>query len=366
MKMSVIHIQFPIGEGGLHFGVIGDKAYIYDCGHCGTYVAEHQIYLKYFCIIEHLLGKKDIKELNIYISHMHIDHCNLLQGFLDSIKLMRIKIIIWIPNINNPEKIHLLLTSDLSRAVYGNSFRLISDPKNFLNVNNDNLLLHEIPPTPENRDSGDVADGFYRITGIEKSTSDWVIDPFVIKGKINPNLVQYINNKFNDNLRMLEDYDKFIEFQKEYKKEMEALKEDYHHSMLCLYAGQDIKTTPIYTNHFLHHYYYLSFRNEILSGWMHTGDAILKKRRNPEFYEHYNKYANYIGFMQIPHHGSQDNHNENFAKDMFGENLSERIFYLTCSICGGRAKPKIDDIDSHIKIWPVVEFCNSCIVARVT
>ena len=29
------HIQYPVGQGGLHLGIIGEYAYIYDCGGCG-------------------------------------------------------------------------------------------------------------------------------------------------------------------------------------------------------------------------------------------------------------------------------------------------------------------------------------------
>jgi len=366
MKMSVIHIQFSIGEGGLHFCVIGNKAYIYDCGYYGAYVTKHEIYSTYFKIIKSLLQKKNIKQLNIYISHMHDDHCNLLKECLASIKPVMQKIIIWIPKINTPEKIHLLLTSKLNSAAYSRFFNFISDPKRFLDANDDSLLLREISPPEEKKyEPENEVNGFYsKIAGIEESTSDWVIDPLVIKETISPKLVQYIKDKFKGDLQKLKNEENFKNFQKEYKKEMKTLKEDYHDSMLCLYAGP---TTPIYTNHLLRHHSYFPFRNRILSGWMHTGDAILKKLHKSDFYDYYKQYADCIGFMQIPHHGSKNNHDKNFVTDMFEEwiDYRGRIFYFTHSACGGRAKPKINDITQFIQIWPVSEFCNSCIVAQI-
>jgi len=104
--MSIMEIQFPIGEGGLHLGLIGKTAYIYDCGCCCSYIKKSQLYILYFNEIKELLENKEIKDLKIYISHMHEDHCNLLSEFLNVIKSnKKLKIEIFIPKITSPEKV---------------------------------------------------------------------------------------------------------------------------------------------------------------------------------------------------------------------------------------------------------------------
>jgi hypothetical protein len=275
---------------------------------------------------------------------MHDDHCNLLKEFLTFIKPMLITTHIWIPKINNPEKIHLLLTSELDKESYNDFFNFILNPGEFLNAD-----IGYIPPEiPLETDS---RKGFYRETG--KNKHDWVIDPLVINGSISNNLLQFIKTKLSNNLNELSDYDKCKEFKKEYNKEMKIAGGHYHLTMLCLYAGP--ASSLAYTSGS-----YCHRRYSVRAGWMHTGDAILKKLSSHNFYIHYKNYAACIGFMQIPHHGSSANpkgHDENFAIDMFrNAGYFNRIFYFTHSISEGNAKPRVDDIFPPIRIYPISEF----------
>lgn len=50
---KIQHIQYPVGQGGLHLGIIGDYAYIYDCGGYGDNVDWNGIFQH---ILEELRG----------------------------------------------------------------------------------------------------------------------------------------------------------------------------------------------------------------------------------------------------------------------------------------------------------------------
>ena len=69
---NIYHIQYPVGQGGLHLGIIDDYAYIYDCGGYGNKVNWSEI----FNDISDKLTSLNITDLNIYISHLHKDYYN--------------------------------------------------------------------------------------------------------------------------------------------------------------------------------------------------------------------------------------------------------------------------------------------------
>ena len=84
--VSVKHIQYPVGQGGLHLGIIKNYAYIYDCGGYRKCVDWDNI----FDDVVKKLKIANCQNLDIFISHWHQDHCNKLEkleGYLDKAKI---------------------------------------------------------------------------------------------------------------------------------------------------------------------------------------------------------------------------------------------------------------------------------------
>jgi len=127
--MNDMEIQYPVGQGGLHLGIIRKTAYIYDCGcaddlknpnelrRCGKYIDE----------IANLL--KDTSKLYIFISHLHLEHCNGLHYLLKKIDNKRLETEIYIPDITAQDKIYLLLTATINHEDYSYYYNLVTSGK---------------------------------------------------------------------------------------------------------------------------------------------------------------------------------------------------------------------------------------------
>lgn len=56
------HIQYPVGQGGLHLGIVGDAAYIYDCGYYrGSKVDWNEVKQDVIAQIQKLIYKQETK-----------------------------------------------------------------------------------------------------------------------------------------------------------------------------------------------------------------------------------------------------------------------------------------------------------------
>jgi len=331
---SAKEIQFPVGQGGLHLGVINDFAYIYDCGALDKNNAEWD---NHFSEIRTILKAHDVKEIHIYISHMHYDHCNKLFSLtskLENIGICSIKI--YIPKITTPEKILLLLNSNISIEQDYEFYQFVCDPRNFVFSRNNqtNQIQFRVIVLGHNQKN------------MLLETDLWILDPFVFEAnndkelndflsKIGDRKVKEFLNKLSseDTAKNLFDYidnnkDLYAKLQREYRNHFKSNK--FHESMLCLYSGPK--------NHYdfcqPHCYNLCQFykQNRYFSkffGWLHTGDIDLNDIKNTLFYEHYKEYLpNKVSIMQIPHHGSQHNHDAKFL-DIFDKDIEEKLIYLT-------------------------------------
>ncbi len=372
MKNLVEEIQFPVGQGGLHLGVINDFAYIYDCGALDKDNEEWNNHFYEICAI--LSRAYDVKEIHIYISHMHYDHCNKLFSLIKELRKIDIRSgKIYIPKITSPEKLLLLLDSNISiKQDYG-FYQFIRDPIG--SFRNSEFQVIELNPSENNeykpQETKSHLGIFYE--------HQWILDPFISKANNDKKLLNFSSKvsdpkikEFLDKLLSnqqdrdiaeklfdcLENEEFFDKLQTEYRNHFESNK--FHESMLCLYSGpQNYHDCYIYNFcidynfcqphcHKLYRFHKQKRYFNHFLGWLHTGDINLKKIEDTPFYKYYKEYLpDKVSIMQIPHHGSKNNHDANFL-NIFGNNIKEKLFYLTINNQKrnkpGEAKMDVSDI----------------------
>lgn len=288
--VNVHHIQYPVGQGGLHLGIIGSYAYIYDCGGYGKNVDWNNIFDDVIEKLEHA----DCKNLDIFISHWHQDHCNKLEDFFaywreDNHKKPNINI--YIPPLSDIEKIILLceyFASDIREydkdyvyLVLNQKFRTLEDTTEIHYKKNFSL--------PKRIENTDIILSTY-ITGIPAQDNN-VVESFRNNLKLRHiSLSQAIRyDKWKDT--------DFVDKVKEAFINTFNTKRITNHIMLCLYCGFK------YTHPYLHN-------KKVFNNWLHLGDACLKELAQfSDFVKKFDALLYNVNFAQIPHHSSSSNHN---------------------------------------------------------
>ncbi len=313
--VNVYHHQYPVGQGGLHLGIVGDYAYIYDCG--GDSNADWNAHLK---DINNKI--KHCKELHIFISHLHEDHYNKLSKLLNDIESTPKKI--FLPYISVIEKIIFIcdyiiqkeLSGDINREEEQELQQYIRDVKN--DENRYETIRHE--------------------KEFEKNVDDIILKSYVT------NILPNDERRFSKYLQMEGvDVDDLVNQIKTYnkdfwKKAVTAYRKTFHSArvshkiMLNLYCGMNE----------------VSIRyDDAIENWLHTGDALMKTNKQIEgFKQNFGNLLNNVNQFQIPHHGSEHNHDWRFS--VFCTHCW-RKFYLTAqdnppSNSRKFVTPKIDDI----------------------
>ncbi|GBU24180.1 hypothetical protein R83H12_00808 [Fibrobacteria bacterium R8-3-H12] len=324
--MRNMEIQYPVGQGGLHFGIIGKSAYIYDCGCIGG----KNVYEKYIDEIADLL--EHVSEFYIFISHLHLDHCNGLNYLLKKIK-SKLKPKIYIPAITDAEKIYLLLTSTIEEeAEYPSYYNLV--------VNN---TLGDIREVATPLSEKDLEAWPKKIEKDSMSFFDWILYPFIKNGNSYKTLIDndFINsykkensidlNKPNIVIEYLKDYKNLVKLKTAYEKHVG--KHKFHNTMLCLYSGLNFTRnhSRICSKHHLCKLFMLFPHGSdcYFTGWLHTGDINLEEEDTKnKFKEHFKDYLPNVMVMQIPHHGSPDYIDHDFCSIL--NHNPDVLYYLTC------------------------------------
>ena len=336
------HIQYPVGQGGLHLGIVGDVAYIYDCG--GK--PPKNYWKSIFCEVQTLLSS--CKSLHIFISHLHADHCNKLFEFLNLSAVQKITDKqIYMPAMCLEEQIMLLTEYDGDD--YERYYNLVVSPENAL----DNVKINQIAKGQEK----------------EIRLDNYILYPYVTKLMMG-SIQKFRKELANKNLcadTLITDLSQDGNLLKQVKQifintfsQNGSTKYITNRCMLCLYAGSsaithtqdywhDIKWTNynnVCRNCYLEHLLIEeSYKCPCDVAWLHTGDIDLSTDTNLDaLVKHYGLLLYNVRVAQIPHHGSANNHNCNFSKAFQCDGKKTLFFYTYHEGC---VVLKVSDIDVH-------------------
>lgn len=302
--VSVKHIQYPVGQGGLHLGIIKNYAYIYDCGGYGKCVDWDNI----FDDVVKKLKIANCQNLDIFISHWHQDHCNKLEkleGYLDKAK---IKYVEYFPEITRTVKI-LLVCEHLCMIEDGMNDKDIMPPQNYIKLIFD-----------KHKSVQQISDNRFR--DIRLADTEYILKPYVtrIPSKYLRDFEMALSNKKIDIPKdeILTEYpnnfwSKVVEIYKMMLKNSKLTKLR-NRLMLSLYCGKSNINR---------------FRNEN-NCWLHTGDAYMKKKDLSGFINRFGGLLYNVNFAQIPHHGSKNNHDDTFS--LLFNSCNCHTFYYTVKI----------------------------------
>lgn len=316
----ILHIQYPVGQGGLHLGIIGDVAYIYDCGCFRGSKANWQ---DVFNDLEKQIS--NCNKLYIYISHLHTDHYNKLIDLLHLHNVIKIKDKkIFIPASSKIEKIMLLSEFDGTEQEYLNYYNFITRP----HLDNVDVRIEELSKDDAKQIS------IY---------NEYILYPFVTS--IKDEHIDLFRQKINDNKKDPDDLLREMSSatkQKEIRKiflDSFGEKRVTNGIMMCLYCGPDNpkQLWPCIIPPICYYMY---------GAWMHTGDADLRlKGYLSDFLNHYGSLINNVRFMQIPHHGSKNSH-DMWLRNIFPLMGLHVLFYFTHQR-NGNAKLYLLDLKLH-------------------
>lgn len=341
--MNMCRSFLPVGQGAFYIerfaGENGFVNVVYDCGSSTSF---------------DILTKQIDKNLNkcedidiVFISHVHKDHINGLEYLL---KNYNIKNIVF-PYIHEEDKVLLKLeylcksnSCKQSDFVY----RFIDNPLNacmeydrklnFYTVKEDvdnNLDIQETAiDNNENRinvvRSGANVLDYLNYTN-DVTTKNWLYIPFNFKrierrnqfiNELNDNLKKHnINIDERDLSELLTQWNNRV-IQKAVKEAYEKIPGNLNINSLVLFSGildKNITQGFSYNKNLINCWFcdcnYCCLICKKSCGCLYTGDYEAKgKQMWEELTTAYKNYWDYIGCVQIPHHGSIESYNTNFSK----------------------------------------------------
>lgn len=308
---KIQHIQYPVGQGGLHLGIIGDYAYIYDCG---GYVKGNA----WEKISENILKElRGCPKLDIFISHLHDDHCNQLKNLCSSLTKNAYPhdITIYMPPLTDILKIILLCEYYSNKENYKKtdkdyvSFVLTQKIEGLENYDNISIKYYDDSYSPKHLNDEETILFAY--------TTNLSYEDIILVEKFKKEFYEKLQEINMTSYKGIEieawKNDEFVTKAKEAFNEIFHTKKITNNIMLCLYCGSQYEPPFILQNN----------RNN----WLHTGDVNLKgKKRLYEFIKHFKILLYNVNYAQIPHHGSKNNHDYTFSL-LF--NPACRFFYTS-------------------------------------
>ncbi len=321
--MIMLRSFLPVGQGAFYREVFNkeNKKYtiVYDCGSStDKRIVEQQIH--------HEFGEGETIAA-VFISHLDEDHINGLPYLLKYCNVENL----FFPLITTKDKVYLKLHALLSHNRDVFLYKFIEDPYDafkFIGINSAPRLFQIMAAGEQNNfnntDATPIPSGeniLHRLhlEGLQKST--WELIPYNFRAE------NRINDLRHATARMLgcqidEAEEKLERLIENFPNNKDKIKEIYrgvtdsfNTNSLTLFSGM--------RNHHFMQYYALTKKHPCWScpgckpenGCLYLGDYDASgSQKWADLKRAYNDYWDYIGCIQIPHHGSKYSYNEEISK----------------------------------------------------
>lgn len=338
MAIRLERTIWPVGHGAFYTEQFKNEnndvlfTTVYDCGSYQKKAVEK-------CIKEFLPEKDQLIINALFISHFHADHVNLLAYLLQ--KNVKVKNL-FIPQLTDDYILSLLVSSSVDTATNRNIMvaliGLLYNGGTLENVEN----IYEVPPVGEdnagNMEEYPADENIIRrkhkvapvVHQLDMQNPFWVYIPYNIfapSALLKPELIKcgYTTNGTDVDIHKV-----FVDLQMNQWQKLQSVygtvfRNDPNEYSMTVYSGKDIncpykfntnlflppycRICPIYID--IYDIYDLPIQEP---GCLYTGDFMAKQhaRKLINFYNtqvHHNAWEN-TWWMQIPHHGSINNYNE--------------------------------------------------------
>ncbi len=310
---------YPVGQGAFYSEKHKGYNIVYDCGTEWKNRANKVIDR----VITQSFSKKDEIDI-LFISHFDYDHVSKIENLKKHVKKIK-KVVM--PLLHKDEKI--LLTNIYQALELGIS-TLVSDPQEFFGKE---TAIITISPTDDGEKTIDDNDEHINIDEIktseipsgsvlEKEFDDykWVYIPYnYMYSSRNKQLKEIFEKNKIDKGEIIKDLGYILKNRKTIKDIYGKLKGDINQNSMILYSGIYLDSRLCKTSKFSqymrgHYIHTRGSRHCSRVSCIYTGDANLNLTNLSKVFQ---KYWDYVGTVQIPHHGDVKSFNTNFFSDRY-------------------------------------------------
>lgn len=307
--MKFIRCFHPIGQGAFyterHINVNAEEfTVVYDCG-SSTFRGK-----KLETKITSTFPKNHVIDI-LFISHFHNDHINGIEYLKKHFKIKKVIM----PLVNQKAKNLLKISNYIDFNI--SDTQLIENPTEYFNEETTIIFIDEADTADldtdiesseeinitEIKESKTYESGTTFITGIEKY--DWLYIPFNYEFTLRSK--QFITALKAENLTIdeLDTIEKIASHKSKIIKAYKNVSGDLNQNSLVLYSGKKAEFDIYCHNHCC-----IPWLKTIESGCLYLGDIDLNQPKIVQSIQYrLRSIYNYIGTIQIPHHGAVNNFN---------------------------------------------------------
>ena len=337
----------PVGQGAFYVEKIGDINIVYDCGSIGNRKKIKEL-------IEKCFERNKVIEA-IFISHLDKDHMNGVEDLLTKCKVKRICFPLITEEMKQTLKIKIMI-----EEIIGNSYskfirEFIEDPEAAIKKIKEDMEIEliEILPSDEqniveenNKKIDKEETKNQKIKRVKKNSGEdiakeikdlkyeWELIPYNFKQEtriieFEENLEKEFGKKIS--LKEIEEIWKKNEdnSRKKIKKAYKSLKGGINNNSMTLFSGVREVGAQIQYN-----------SSYVKVGCLYTGDYEAKEEDKwKTLKQAYEGYWEWIGMIQVPHHGSSENCNDNLIS-------KNAVYFLSAGKKNKYGHPSKDVVDN--------------------
>jgi len=312
----MIRTFHPVGQGAFYTEEFNDFSVVYDCGS-----------FKNQALIEMEISStfKEGQPVDaVFISHLDSDHVNGLEYLLKYCAVKKL----FLPLLQDNEKIAFLIHNEILNGTISPFLRRLIESQEIVNSDTSVIRVPEIEQESEFQVDNELGSSYFDGTISTESLrrnprlkirnlNDWVFIPFNFKNSERSNaLINNLPPGIN-----IHDFPSFKECWLDKNKKRKIIKAykdipgNLNTNSMTLYSVPE-KIYGHMRRYWLHsHQSYWGFGSHLL-GCLYFGDYDAKGPIKWKYFiKHYQEYWDFVGTVQIPHHGSNYNYNREINKD---------------------------------------------------